>query len=331
MPEIKFFLRGEPTPRSMLNIFLQNNPEQIENLILPDSVQKARFAEAVRQLADLDVQDIWRQVVEWFVWTGIKIVISLLIYYIARWALRRVVAFADKVMTHRGVEISLHSFLLTAIKTIGYVVIFIALVSILGFDSTTFVAMLASMGLAIGMALSGTLQNFAGGVMVLVLRPYRIGDYIEAQGVSGTVVEITLFTTIVQTLDKKTIYIPNNAISTSIINNYSTSATRRCSWKVSVSYGDNYDTIREAMLAIIARDGRALADPAPYVRIDSMADSAVVVEARAWVLNSQYWDFYDAITEAFYKELPQHGAHFPYPQLDVHIMPKGEPSPEENQ
>ena len=138
----------------MMNVFLQNNPEAIENLILPDSVQKARFAEAVRHLADMDMQDIWRQMAEWIVWTGIKIVISLVIFYAARWALRRVVAFADRVMTLRRVEISLHSFLLTAIKTLGYVIIFITLVSILGFDSTTFVAMLASMGLAIGMALS---------------------------------------------------------------------------------------------------------------------------------------------------------------------------------
>lgn len=306
----------------MLNVLLQSDAEQLENLMLPDSVQKARFAEAVRQLSSMDMDDVWRQIMEWMVWTGIKICISLVVFYLARWVLRRVVAFADAVMTRRRVEVSLHSFLLTAIKTLGYVIIFVVLVSILGFDSTTFVAMLASMGLAIGMALSGTLQNFAGGVMVLVLRPYRIGDYIEAQDVSGTVTDIRLFTTIVQTADKQTIYIPNNTISTSIINNYSTSTTRRCSWKVSVSYGDDYDAIRAAMLAIINRDGRALPTPAPYVRINALAESAVVVEARAWVLNEQYWDFYDTVTEAIYKELPQHGARFPFPQLDVHLVDK---------
>ena len=155
--------------------------------------------------------------------------------------------------------------------------------------------------------------------MILVLRPYRVGDFIEAQGVSGTVASISLFNTVIYTTDKKTIYIPNNAISTSIINNYSTSTTRRCSWKVSVSYGDDYDAIRDAMYAIIKRDGRALATPAPYVRIDAMADSAIIIEARAWVSNAEYWDFYDAVTEAFYKELPSHGAHFPFPQMDVHI------------
>lgn len=304
----------------MLNVFLQSDAALVENLIVPDSVQKARFAEALTRLADEEfVRGIGGEMLNWLVWTGIKFLISLAIYYIGRWLLGKLVRIIDAVMTRREVEVSLHSFILTAIKTLGYVLLVLIIVSVLGFNSSSFIAVLASMGLAIGMALSGTLQNFAGGVMILVLRPYRVGDYIEAQGVSGTVSSISLFNTVIHTTDKKTIYIPNNAISTSIINNYSTSTTRRCSWKISVSYGDNYDTIREAMYAIIHRDGRALETPAPYVRIDVLADSAVIIEARAWVLNSEYWDFYDAITEAFYKELPQHGANFPFPQLDVHL------------
>lgn len=301
----------------MLNRFLQ--ADKVENLILPDSVQKARFAETVEQIANMDMRDIWTQIVEWCVWTGIKIVIALLIFYVARWILGRVVKLIDAVMTRRGVEVSLHSFLLTAVKTIGYVLIFVILVSILGFDSSAFIAILASMGLAIGMALSGTLQNFAGGIMILVLRPYRVGDFIEAQGVSGTVAAISLFTTIVHTTDKKTIYIPNNVISTSIINNYSTSTTRRCSWRVSVSYGDDYDKIREALFEIITRDNRILRDPAPVVRIDQLSENAVIVEARVWVMNRDYWEIYDSVTEAIYKELPDRGARFPFPQLDVHI------------
>ena len=301
----------------MLNRFLQ--ADKVENLILPDSVQKARFAETVEQIANMDMRDIWTQIVEWCVWTGIKIVIALLIFYVARWILGRVVKLIDAVMTRRGVEVSLHSFLLTAVKTIGYVLIFVILVSILGFDSSAFIAILASMGLAIGMALSGTLQNFAGGIMILVLRPYRVGDFIEAQGVSGTVAAIRLFTTIVHTTDKKTIYIPNNVISTSIINNYSTSTTRRCSWRVSASYGDDYDKIREALFEIITRDNRILRDPAPVVRIDQLSENAVIVEARVWVMNRDYWEIYDSVTEAIYKELPDRGARFPFPQLDVHI------------
>lgn len=306
-----------------MNTFLQTDAAQLENLIVPDSVQKARFTEMVRSLTNDDfIKNIWTDMANWLVWTGIKFIISLAIFYVGRWLLHKLLVLVDAIMQRREVEVSLHSFIMNAVRVVGYLLIALIIVSTLGFNSSSFVAVLASMGLAIGMALSGTLQNFAGGVMILVLRPYRVGDYIEAQGVSGTVASISLFNTVIHTTDKKTIYIPNNAISTSIINNYSTSTTRRCSWKVSVSYGDNYDAIRDAMYEIIRRDGRALTTPAPYVRIDALADSAVVVEARAWVLNSEYWDFYDAITEAFYKELPQHGANFPFPQLDVHISGK---------
>ena len=304
----------------MMNIFLQTDAAQLENFIVPDSVQKARFTEMVRSLTNDDfIKNIWTDMANWLVWTGIKFVISLAIFYVGRWLLHKLLAIVDAIMQRREVEVSLHSFIMNAVRVLGYLLIALIIVSTLGFNSSSFVAVLASMGLAIGMALSGTLQNFAGGVMLLVLRPYRVGDYIEAQDVSGTVASINLFNTVIHTTDKKTIYIPNNAISTSIINNYSTSTTRRCSWKIAVSYGDNYDAIRDAMYDIIRRDGRALAEPAPYVRIDALADSAVVVEARAWVLNSEYWSFYDAITEAIYKELPQHGANFPFPQLDVHI------------
>ncbi len=302
----------------MLNFFLQTDPK-VENLIVPDSVQKARFTQAVKDLASIDIKDVWQQIAEWVIWTGIKICIALVVFYVGRWLLHKLFRVVEVFLSRRKLELSLRSFALTATRVVGYAALFIVIFNILGFESSSVLAILASMGLAIGMALSGTLQNFAGGIMILVLRPYRIGDYIEAQNMSGTVADIRLFNTIIHTTDKKTIYIPNNAISTSIINNYSTSTTRRCSWKVSVAYGDDYDQIREAMLNIINRDGRVLKEPAVYVRIDALADSAVVIEARAWVKNEDYWSVYDSVTEAFYKELPEHGANFPFPQLDVHL------------
>ena len=302
----------------MLNFFLQTDPK-VDNLIVPDSVQKARFTQAVKDLASIDIKDVWQQIAEWVIWTGIKICIALVVFYVGRWLLHKLFRVVEVFLSRRKLELSLRSFALTATRVVGYAALFIVIFNILGFESSSVLAIFASMGLAIGMALSGTLQNFAGGIMILVLRPYRIGDYIEAQNISGTVADIRLFNTIIHTTDKKTIYIPNNAISTSIINNYSTSTTRRCSWKVSVAYGDDYDQIREAMLNIINRDGRVLKEPAAYVRIDALADSAVVIEARAWVKNVDYWDVYDSVTEAFYKELPEHGANFPFPQLDVHL------------
>ena len=171
---------------AMLKLLIQAQAEEpIENLIVPDSVQKARFVEMVKNLADLDAQSIVHDIVSWLVWTAIKVCIALAIYYVGRWLLGRVVRMFDRIMTRRGTEISLHSFLLTLIRTCGYIILIVVIVSVLGVDSASFVAILASMGLAIGMALSGTLQNFAGGVMILVLRPYKVGDYIEAQGVTS--------------------------------------------------------------------------------------------------------------------------------------------------
>lgn len=287
--------------------------------IVRDTTNSAKIIEGAEKIMSIDMEQVWNQILEWCLWTAIKLVIALVVFYIGRWILKRVLIFIDKVLTHHQIEVSLHQFLLTASKVLGYLLIIIILISILGFDSTSFVAMLASAGLAIGMALSGTLQNFAGGVMILVQRPYKIGDFIQTNLDSGTVVDIRLFSTVLHTTDKKTIYIPNNTISTGVVINYSTSTTRRCSWKVSVSYGDNYDAIRDTLLEIISRDKRVLAEPAPYVRIDTMAESAVVVEARAWVNNDDYWDVYDSITETIYKELPECGARFPFPQLDVNI------------
>lgn len=299
----------------MIN-FLQNDSIP---LIIPDSLQKARLVEGIQQLASLDLNEVWLSILDWFVWTAIKLVVALTVYYVGRWVLRRVLNVIDRLLTLREVEVSLHRFILNAAKVVGLVIIFVVIISILGFDSTSFVAMLASLGLAIGMALSGTLQNFAGGVMILVQRPYKVGDFIETDLASGTVIDIRLFSTVLHTTDKKTIYIPNNTISTGVVTNYSTSTTRRCSWKVSVSYGDDYDMIREAMLDIIEADGRVLTEPAPVVRIDALADSAVVIEARAWVQNEDFWGVYDSVTERFYKELPERGARFPFPQLDVNI------------
>jgi small conductance mechanosensitive channel len=282
-------------------------------------LQKAKLAETVQTLEQMDYHQLLTNIAQEAGWILLKVVIALVIYFIGRQVIKWVVRIMDKTFTRHKVEVSLRNFLRSLVKVLLMVMLLLAIVQTLGVNTSSFLALFASAGLAIGMALSGTLQNFAGGVMILILRPYRVGDFIEAQGVSGTVASISLFNTVVLTGDKKTIYIPNNSISTSIINNYSTSTTRRCSWKVSVAYGDDYDQIREAMLSIIKRDGRALADPAPYIRIDALADSAVVIEARAWVKNEDYWGLYDDVTEAFYKELPQHGANFPFPQLDVHL------------
>jgi small conductance mechanosensitive channel len=206
------------------------------------------------------------------------------------------------------------------IKVVMMILVVLAAIQTLGINTTSFLAIFASAGLAIGMALSGTLQNFAGGVILLLLRPYRVGDYIMAQGQSGTVKAIGLFSTQLSTSDNRTIYVPNSAISTSVIDNYSHPTIRRIDWNVTVSYGTDIDVARETILAILNSDSRVLHEPAePMVAVKELANSAVVLLVRCWTANQDYWGVNFEVNERMYKELPQKGVNFPYPQLDGHI------------
>ncbi len=253
-----------------------------------------------------------------------KIVLSLIIYYIGRWLISRALMLMEHGFVRREVERSLRLFLRSIVQIVLYILLALTIVQLLGINTTSLVAMLASAGLAIGMALSGTLQNFAGGVMVLFLKPYKIGDYITAQGQSGYVREIMLFTTVLETYDGNRIFLPNSAISSSIIDNYSYAGVRRVVWQVSVSYGDNYDVIHKTLMEILLSDNRIIQDAEskstyPSVVLESLADSAVVVAARAWVSIDDYWSVLFEINRRIYTELPKCGARFPFPQMDVHI------------
>ena len=250
---------------------------------------------------------------------GLKIVAALVIYYLGRWVVRRVMKLMDKVYEKKSVEKSLRSFLSGVVKVLLYVVIVLIIIQVLGINTTSLVAMIASAGLAIGMALSGTLQNFAGGVMILLLRPYRIGDYIDAQGEEGTVTKIGLFSTEIVTVDNRIIYIPNSTISTSVIDNYSTSEMRRVDWTVSVEYGSDPEKVRQVLVDMLKSDSRVAADPAPVVFLVNLADSSVQFSARAWCKNGDYWGLKFDIQERIYVELPKNGINFPFPQLDVNL------------
>ena len=232
---------------------------------------------------------------------------------------RRIVRLLDLALEHRRVDISLRSFMRNTVRVIFTLLLVLIVVSTLGVNVTSLIAVFSAATLAIGMALSGTAQNFAGGVMILLMKPYRVGDYISAQGQSGTVREIKLFSTVITTADNQTIYIPNNSIATAIIDNYSTSDTRRVDWTIGISYGDDVDTARAAILAILAADNRVLGDPAPVVWVAALADSSVNLSARAWVKNGDYWNVFFENNEKFYKQLPEKGINFPFPQMDVHV------------
>ncbi|MBQ8853164.1 MAG: mechanosensitive ion channel [Alistipes sp.] len=291
----------------------------VENLILPDSVQKAQLTETVTKIFTTDYNALLNNLIEQALWIGLKIILALAIYYVGKWITRWIIRILDRSFERRNVDLSLRNFLRSMIKVVMTILVILAAIQTLGVNTSSFLAIFASAGLAVGMALSGTLQNFAGGVILLLLRPYRIGDFITAQGQSGTVKAIGLFSTQLSTPDNRIIYVPNSAISSSIVDNYSQPTTRRVDWKVSISYGDDIDVVRKEILAMLTQDKRVLNDPAPIVVLAELGNSAVILSVRAWASNADYWDLFWDINERIYKELPQKGIHFPYPQMDIHV------------
>ena len=308
----------------MLKI-LQSEPEKLQGLIVPDSVQKAHLAQAaskIKSLGEMDYHHLFTEAVQEVSWILLKIVLAILIYIIGRLILKWVIRIMDKAFSRHNVEVSLRTFLRSVVKVLLMIVLLLAIVQTLGVNTSSFLALFASAGLAIGMALSGTLQNFAGGVVLLILRPYKVGDYIEAQGQTGTVASIGLFSTCLKTTDNRAIYVPNNTIATSIIDNYSQSETRRVEWMLSISYGDDVDVARREILAMLETDKRILTSTPPVVYVKNLNSSSVDLSIRAWVANDDYWKVYYEMNERMYKELPSKGVNFPFPQMDVHITNK---------
>ena len=304
--------------------FLQTEAP-LKDVIVPDSIQKAQFAEAVKKLAEIgkiDYHELLNNMLQETVWVLIKIAIAFAIYFVGRLLMRWILRIMDRAFTRHDVELSLRSFLRSIVKVLMLIMIFLAIIQTLGVNTSSFLAIFASAGLAIGMALSGTLQNFAGGVILLLLRPYKVGDYIEAMGQSGTVESIGLFSTCLKTPDLQTIYVPNGSISTSIIDNYSQSETRRVDWLLSISYGDDVDVARREILAILESDERVLKQPEAVVYVKTLNSSSVDLSIRAWVNNDDYWSLLFDINERLYKELPSKGINFPFPQINVNVKQK---------
>ena len=298
---------------------LQSETEGISKLIVPDSLQKQYFLETLQKITHIDSRQLMTDMIQEAGWILFKIFVALMIYFIGRWIIRWVIRLMDKAFDRHEVETSLRSFLRSLVKVLLMVVLLLAIVQTLGVNTSSFLAIFASAGLAIGMALSGTLQNFAGGVVLLILRPYKVGDYIEAQGQTGTVAEIGLFQTRLKTTDNRIVYVPNSSISTSIIDNYSQSETRRVDWLLSISYGDDIDVARREILAMLKADERVLTDIEPVVYVKNLGESSVDLTIRAWVANANYWSLFFDMNEKMYKELPQKGINFPFPQMDVHL------------
>lgn len=250
---------------------------------------------------------------------GSKLLIALVIFIIGRWLVKRILRLTCTIMQKRQVEASLYSFVRSLVGITLNFVLLITIISVLGIETSSFIALFASAGVAIGMALSGTLQNFAGGVMILLFKPFKVGDSIEAQGQSGKVKEIQIFNTLITTPDNKLIIIPNGGLSTGIMKNYSKEPTRRVDWEFGIGYGDSYDKAKAVIDKLLASDSRVLQDPAWFIALTSLGESSVNIVVRAWVNAPDYWDVYFNLNEKVYKTFAEEGLNIPFPQLDVHL------------
>lgn len=250
---------------------------------------------------------------------GEKIITALLTLIIGSWIINRIINVFKKLLLKRNIDPSLTPFLTSLISALFKVMLYITVIGMIGIEMTSFIAILGAAGLAVGMALSGTLQNFAGGIMILLFKPFKVGDVIDAQGYVGSVKEIQIFNTIMKTPDNKTIIVPNGGLSTGSMINYTTEPTRRVDWTVGIGYGDDSDKAKEVILNLLGKDDRILNDPAPFVAIAELADSSVNFTVRVWVNAADYWGVFFDFNEQVYKNFGKEGLNIPFPQMDVHV------------
>jgi small conductance mechanosensitive channel len=249
---------------------------------------------------------------------GERILIALVVFVVGRFIISLIKKLVARMMDRREVEPGIKSFVKSLVSITLSILLIISVVGALGIETTSFAALLASAGVAIGVALSGNLQNFAGGLIILLFKPYKVGDWIESQDMAGTVKEIQIFHTILTTADNKVIYIPNGSVSSGVVVNYSNQLTRRVEWIVGIDYGEDFDKVRQVVTDILEADERVLRNPAPFVALHALDASSVNVVARVWVKSADYWNVYFDVNRTIYATFNEKGINFPFPQLTVH-------------
>lgn len=250
---------------------------------------------------------------------GLRLVGVLVTLIVGWWVIKVIQNSLRKTFEKREIEKSLRGFLNSLIGIALKTMLLISVVGMLGVEMTSFIAVLGAVGLAIGMALSGTLQNFAGGVMILLFKPFKAGDYIQAQGHSGTVNEIQIFNTILKTPDNKTIIIPNGGLSTGSMINFSTEPRRRVDFVFGIGYGDDVAKAKQVLADLIEQDDRILKEPAPFIALTELGDSSVNLVVRVWAEAKNYWGIYFDMNEKVYNTFNNEGLNIPFPQMDVHL------------
>lgn len=309
---------------------------------IPPSDSIRAVTENIIKQATTDPESFWHGVLDSAIHFGLKVLVAFVIYLIGAWLIKRVKRLLVRVFERRHTERTLATFISSLVSITLTVLLVLATIGTLGVDTTSFAALLTAGGMAIGMALSGTVQNFAGGIMLLIFRPFKAGDFVTASGVSGTVMEVTIVSTKVLTPDNRVVVLPNGALFSSNIENVSAQPLRRVNWTVSVEYGADAEKCMEAIQEIVRSDKRILTSadqrpktnsrsavntdglpiPDPFVALASLNESDISFVVRAWVHKEDYWDVFYDLNLRFYTELPQRGFNFAFPHMDVNITNK---------
>ena len=293
--------------------------EQVSETI-QDTAAVNNVVEGVKKIATTPVSD-WlpAMVKEYVIPFGIKLLAAIVVLLLGRWVIKLIKKGLTKMMMRRNNNPSLNSFLMSLVSVALTFFLIMAIVGILGINTSSLVALLASAGLAVGMALSGTLQNFAGGVMIMLFKPFKVGDFISAQGYEGKVNEIQIFNTHLLTTDNKEVILPNGILSTGTMTNFSKQETRRVDWVFSIAYGDDYDKAKTVLRRLCDEDQRILKTPEPFIELGKLNNSSVDITFRVWVNSEDYWAVYFNMNEKVYKAFAHEGLNIPFPQMDVHM------------
>lgn len=286
---------------------------------------QAELAAAAEKIATTPTSELLSDLMDKALSFGLKVLAALAIYFIGAWLIKKIKNLLKRIFDKRDFEPAIESFIQSIVGIALWIILIIAVIGTLGVETTSFAALLAGGGMAIGLALNGTVQNFAGGIMILIFRPFKAGDFIEMQGFTGTVTEVTITSTKLTTTDNRVIIIPNGAISNGTINNYSHMPLRRLDLTVDVEYGTSSEKVCEMVMSLIKQDTRILdaetsgkADP--FVALSALKDSSIQFVVRVWVKSEDYWDVNYDLLKNIYEELPKNGIQFPYPKLDVNII-----------
>ena len=280
----------------------------------------AAMTESFQKMTSTPVSEWLPELVKtYLVPLGLKILAAIVVFLLGRWVIKLIKKWMANGLMSRHGDATLHGFLSNLVSVVLYFFLIMAIVGILGINTSSLVALLASAGLAVGMSLGGTLQNFAGGVLIIMFRPFKVGDFISAQGMEGRVSEIQIFNTHLLTMDNKEVILPNGALATGVMTNYSKQKTRRVDWVYSISYGDDYDKAKAVLRGLCDKDERILKSPEPFIELGKLNDSSVDITMRVWVNVADYWGVFFSMNEKVYKAFAEEKLNIPFPQIDVHM------------